>query len=302
MRRGCDVADDLAVVKLDIDSLDEADTAVGVSPPVSRHYLEAIEFTGLGSAADWSAGDQVEVYGFGKSAGGSLDISLKRKASVTLVGECDEGYICFRFVAGSGDPAACEGDSGGPMLAGDDRVLISVARSSELGCVGGTSRYTDVTNSHHLDWLAAQMESSVTMPVSIFDEDPSLFSVDLPGELTGPNASASFTISLDEIEGEIRHLKLTLNYPPERKVDTARFPNLFSPSLESAGGQSVVCRFADYPGIGTCDVSDPARQAWSASVRAGQGSGHFSAHADRARPAATGRCRCALTAPTRVQC
>ena len=172
---------DLAVVKLDLTALDQADALANIATPVSRDFLAAVTPTDLGVASDWTVGDAVEIVGFGISGGSQVDDPLKRRADVVLT-DCAPGtagdLICFTFSNDAG-PATCGGDSGGPMLAtvGTQRKLIGVASSSAAFCSAGEAQFVDVTRPEYRAWIESKMTGSTA---SAFV----LVSKDLQGELT----------------------------------------------------------------------------------------------------------------------
>jgi hypothetical protein len=89
----------------------------------------------------------VRIFGFGDSGPFTPDHGILRSARVTTV-PCETGLICYRFSADS--PAACNHDSGGPMLR-DGRVL-GLARRSADGCARGLGSYADLTEPTLAAW------------------------------------------------------------------------------------------------------------------------------------------------------
>jgi hypothetical protein len=264
---------DLAVVKLDIASLDQLDSAANLTVPVSRHFLEALAPSTLGTNTDWNIDDMAEIVGFGISGGSEVDDPLKRRATIQITdcaASAGAGKICFQFANTSG-PAICGGDSGGPMFAntGANSVLIGVASSSAAFCSAGEARFVDVTLPELRAWLESKMTGTAVSSYSLIARS-------VQGELTGPGDTDAITIDLSMFNSPVEHLKLTLNYPDRTPASLgAMITNKFSSELASGATATALCQHDLYAELGTCQVNSPAAQTWAAGVKAEQGMGYY---------------------------
>ncbi|MGB5248536.1 MAG: trypsin-like serine protease [Gammaproteobacteria bacterium] len=104
--------------------------------------------------------------GYGDSNPSLPDNGILKQATVPIDG-CEPQTLCYRFDRDS--PAACNHDSGGPMLSigpGVEGVagpampgLIGLARQSESNCTEGLGTYTRVTGAWVDDWWRANVGS-----------------------------------------------------------------------------------------------------------------------------------------------
>lgn len=135
----CDGLDDLAVVTL-------ADDVTAVQP---------VELTAAGIAI---AGSPYKIAGFGTDEAGYVGIKQHAEVQATACPD-DDRSICYP-IEGDKPPAACFGDSGGPMFAPStsvtDAVLAGVARWTMEDCKGGTGSHVRMAYEGYQDWLAEE--------------------------------------------------------------------------------------------------------------------------------------------------
>lgn len=133
---GCDALDDLAVVTLE-------DRSMTVAPlPLTPR--------GVGLS-----GNLQKMVGFGTDHNGYVGVKEQVEVEATDC-QSDDRSICYP-IEGNQPPAACFGDSGGPMTDEQTNVaseaLVGTARWTMEDCRGGTGVHTRIAYGQYQDWL-----------------------------------------------------------------------------------------------------------------------------------------------------
>nr|BFE98993.1 trypsin-like serine protease [Streptoalloteichus tenebrarius] len=104
----------------------------------------------LGSPGSVSAGQSVQVYGWGATSQCGSEINCQSRylkvANVTVTGGCTDAYGGSAICARRGNGITAGGDSGGPMMA--NGVQVGVASTSDRQT---TTAYTNVTQ--YRSWI-----------------------------------------------------------------------------------------------------------------------------------------------------
>lgn len=252
---------DLAIVKLDVDSLDDS----------TQSLLKALRPMRLADPGDWGIGDPAEIVGFGVTGPGGLNRPMKRVGSINIE-ECNNdetsGAICFEF-DGLGH-ANCAGDSGGPMIrqANGHNVLVGVASSAEANCEAGEAIYVDITTEDHRAWLQSNITAYSPFAFQIVE-----FSRHC--QLANPGDFRNHEFPVDT---EIEHVTATVNFPHESlSLGGVVIYNNTELNLQDSNATAAISSSCDNSNreIGVCKEDNPASADWTAAITANSGSNFY---------------------------
>ncbi|MGI9233294.1 MAG: trypsin-like serine protease [Woeseiaceae bacterium] len=227
-----------------------------------------------GSASTAANGQKATIVGYGLNSPDLADYGIKREGEIELasckMALADELSLCFEHpldaVSGTSIHAACNNDSGGPMLtvAIDAEPMIGVASQMTGTCEGaGEGRYVNVTNARYQEWL-----KDAYCDPACPGGDPSLIPTELirvpGGYLDDSEAEEVHTLTVPD---GVSSLIVTLNH------GRGWFPYQNDFDLEIQATLNPAC--VKLIEAEVCEVSAPAAGIYTATVKKVHGEAYY---------------------------
>ncbi|MGB5622242.1 MAG: trypsin-like serine protease [Gammaproteobacteria bacterium] len=259
--RFCDGRDDCDPVSGDLAALRLSRPVTGIAPVARSSVLP-------------SKGVMV---GHGDSAPARPDNGILREATVPIE-RCGPRLLCYRFDEAS--PAACNHDSGGPILS-PDGLLLGLASQTEADCVAGKGTYIRVAGPWVDSWWQDHVERGRGSPETPVSTRPVL-DVDCTRQPCWSTVGAVGLRLPFEVGDNDRSLIVSINYALRTDQSGCEAPDQdscvvdYDLELEAPETGRHLCHCENsFNQVSVCSCELPAAGNWTAVIRSAQNTGPF---------------------------
>lgn len=215
--------------------------------------------------------------GHGDSAPARPDNGILREATVPIE-RCGARTLCYRFDEAS--PAACNHDSGGPMLS-PDGLLLGLASQTEADCVAGKGTYIRVTGRWVDSWWQDHVARAPAPPRAPVVRRP-VMDVDCTRQSCWSTVGTGGLRIPFEIGDGDSSLVVSINYALRTDRSGCQIPDQdscvvdYDLDLEApeTGPHQCECENS-FNQVSVCSCELPAAGEWTAVIRSAHNKGPF---------------------------